>query len=347
MTRVLGICTRYCYHEATQIALRLANWESERGRDVTLFSTTSDLHRLDPIWDDPVGETRGQRFTDWAKHCSTVLWTHVPHVEQVSWCNEHHINTVVVPVRYELEDADRPSLQQAQWVLSLSMDAARHLGTRWGLRKSLALPYDAGLPFTRKDPRVQTSFTWVLLPLHDREPYKTENTIIDVAGRLLAARRDVRLTVLYTASTFSSWAKRRCSSFQDQFGDRMKVIHGLPMEKRPLLFRDHDVTLCAAHYDNAGITPLTSICMGTPVVAFGIPPFTEYLDKHNSVLVPCCSHQARTGFPVADPDYRTYEHRVQNIVIDRSCLAGLNETVLHGLDKRRNVFNEVLRRVVT
>lgn len=344
--RVLGVCTRYCHHEAPQIAMRIADWELDRGGDATLFSTTKCAPALNAIWDRDVASTNGMRFTEWAEKCSTVVWTHVPHKEQITWCNKKGINTVLYVIWHELDDTDRAAVREAKWVVSPSAGCARSMATEWSAQKSLAAPFDPGLPLTRKDERLRSNYIWVLLPLFDREPFKMENTAIEVAGRLLDAREDIVLTAVYNSSTMNSRAKKRLNEFKRFFGLRMRVIRSLPLDYRPLVFQGHDVTMWPAHYDSVGITPLTSMYMGTPVVSFKFSPASEYMTKENSVPVACGEHYNRIGAPLVDPDYQCYERCLQNVVINRDYLTSLQQSVLHGLEKRRKVFDNVMARVI-
>jgi len=343
---VLGICTRYCHHEAPQIGMRIADWELDRGGEASLFSTTKCPPRLDARWDKDVAATSKLRFTDWAEKCSTILWTHVPHPEQISWCTSRGINTVLYPLWHELQDKDRTAIKLANWVVSPSAESARLIANRMGVRKSLGAPFDTGLPLTCKDERLKPNYIWVLLPLFDQEPYKTEGTAIEVAGRLLAARDDIVLTAIYNSSTITSWAKRRLNDFRRFFGQRMRIIRSLPIARRPLVFRDHDLTMWPAHYDSACLTPLMSLTMSTPVISFNFPPASEFLTKENSVPVKCDGHYNRIGVPHVDPDYQLYERCLQNVVMNRDYLLSLQQSVLQGLDRRRTVFNDVLARVI-
>jgi glycosyltransferase involved in cell wall biosynthesis len=144
----------------------------------------------------------------------------------------------------------------------------------------------------------------------------------------------------------NSKAKRRLDQFGRFFGQRMRVIRSLPLDRRPVVFRDHDITMWPAHYDSVGTTPLTSMSMGTPVVSFKFPPASEYMTKENSVPVACGGHYNRIGVPLVDPDYQRFERCLQNAVINRDYLMSLQQSVLHGLEKRRKVFNDVMARVI-
>jgi hypothetical protein len=343
---VLGICTRYCYHEASQVALRIANWEKARGGEVTMFTATCCAPPVDAFWDRHIACASLVKFSRWVEKCSTVLWTHVPHREQVEWCNKRKIHTVIHPLWQELTENNKAPLRAANRVLATSQGFARMLQTRLAIKNVSVAPFDPGLPFTCKDKHLTTAGPWVLLPLYDREPQKMEGTAIEIAGRLLEARADVRLSVIYNSSTLSSRAKRRLQDFQHYFGQRVQCHRSVPFARRPMLFGHHDVTMWPAHFDSVGLTPLTSLSMGTPVVAFNSPPLQEFLTKHNSIPVPCDARYNRVGVPQIEPDYRLYERCLQNAVINRNYLAELQQTVLHGLEHRRKSFGEMLSQVI-
>lgn len=345
---MLGICTRYCYHEATQVAIRIAEWQQQRAGDyeVTVFPTTDNNCIIDDYWDKEIKRNKSQLFTEWVQRCKTVLWTHVPTKEQLEWCKRRKITTLIYPLWHEISNKDRPALRNADWVLSPNTALSRLLGAKYNLRRCLVAPYDPGLPLTIKDERVKSSNVWVLFPMYDRESFKMEATSMEIAGRLLAARDEVVLTVLYTPSTMSSSAKKRMSQFRKYFGERFRTYKSLSMRQRPLLFRDHDITMWPVHYDSLGLTPLTSMAMGTPVVTFAVSPLTEITNKFNSVSVPCKGYYNRIGVPHVEPDYTLYERCLQNAVINRDYLSSLQQTVLTGLPVRGKVFNEVMGRVI-
>lgn len=342
---MLGVCTRYCFHEATQVAVRLADWQADKGREATIKSvsrSSPDVSR----WDEDVDRNAKRLFTDWARECSTIFWTHVPRAEQITWCSRKGIKTAVYPFANEISDHHKPVLRQADVVLCANAPFYEYVTKRLGVKDAVYLPYDNGLPFTRKHPKLKPNNVWVLLPIYDRESAKMERTALDLLGRLLAAREDVIASVMYNSSTIGSWGKKRCRVFQKDFGERIRILKGLSLEQRPLIFRDHDLTMWPVHFDGMGITPLMSLTMGTPVVTFNLPVYTELLNKKNSVPVPCPGSYNQVGVPRLEPDYNIYERCLQNAAIDRKLLASLQQSSLNGLEARRSIFNEVMDRVI-
>lgn len=345
---MLGICTRYKHHEATQLAVCIADWCQARDQPYSLWSPTASPPQLDPQCDAKVQATRGLTFTKWASTCRTILWTHVPPKETLRWCHKQDLTTVIWPLWHELQASDRESLRMATRVLTASNAQAKSLQNLCDVKHVRPLLLDLGLPLTCKDERLRHNSVWLLVPLFDHEPNKTELTTLDVAGRLLAAHADVHVTFMYDSSTLGSPAKRRLNTFRRYFPQRVLLRKGVSLRDRPLVFCEHDLTLWAAHYDSLGIVPLTSISMGTPVVAFNFPPVTEYLTRHNSITVACDGNYTANGSPeVVQPDYVAYEQAVQYALGNRQYLGMLQRSVLQGLAQRRNVFNEVLPKVLS
>lgn len=344
---MLGICTRYCRHDATQVALLIANWAKRRNIPVSIYSPTRMPRRLGSAWDDEVRRTSELPFTEWVRKCTTVIWTHVPHAGQVDWCNTQSQLTSIFVLWDELKPGDRHALREADCTLSPSSECAKLIHSRWGIRQSLWAPLAIDFPATRKDPRINSNYIWVLLPLFDRAPYKTEATALEVAGRLLAARDDVILTVGYNSSTMASHGKQRLRRFQRYFGSRCRVLRGTPWPKQPYVFAEHDLTLWPAHFDNTCFTPLLSVTAGTPVVSFKVPPAQELLLPETAILVPGAKENgSRFGVPSIEPDYYRFERTVQSLLLNPEHLKAMQQSVLHGLGQRHKVFNEVLGRII-
>mgnify|MGYP000863722584 CR=1 FL=1 len=344
---MLGICTRYKHHEATQLAICLADWCHARDQPFSLWTPTESPARLELPYDAQVCATRKLTFTRWARRCKTILWTHVPPVDTLRWCHKQKLRTLIWPLWHEILDTDRESLQLATRVLTASVAQARNLQSQYNVKHVRPLMLDLGLPLTCKDERIRHNTVWVLVPLYDYEPNKTELTTLDIAGRLLADQADVHVTFMYNSSTLGGAGKRRIRDFQRYFRERVDVRRSVSIRDRPLVYGEHDVTLWAAHYDSLGIVPLTSISMGTPVVAFHFPPVTEYLTCHNSVTVACDGSYAPNGAPeVVKPDYVAFERAVRHVTSNRHYLGRLQRSVLQGAAQRRNVFNEVLPKIL-
>lgn len=342
---MLGICTRYARTDAAYFALRIADWAEETGREATLFSVTASPQVLDAPWDRVVVRPQHQiRFTDWAKQCDRLIWTHVPNQGQVAWARNRGIRTALVFSWHEVDGEDRPALKEFDVIYVPGREVARYLQNRWQLTRVSQLPWDNGLPITRKDPRITSKYRYLFLPLFDGIPDRSENTVVDLAARLLAAFDDTVLTVVYNASTLGTIGSRRLRRYAKHFGQRLRLVPNVSPAARCLYYREHDLTLYPVHADDWGMPLIDSFTMGTPVVAFSFPPLSDMMLGTNSLVVPCETRTGPTGMPQPVTDFVSMEKNLLTLLRDRDELDILQSTVSHGLTQRRAVFDDVLTR---
>ena len=339
----LGICTRYCHHEAAYVAVRIADWAEQSGLDVSLFTVTASPPPLVAHWDAVVARNRKFTFTQWVAQQDVILWTHTPPFEQIAWCHGHGRATALLCLWHELNCLGRRAYREVNAVLAPSYEAARFLQARWGIRNIYAAPYDPGLPLTHK-PSLPSRDRWVMLPLFDQAPHCMEGTALEIAGRLLCRYDDVRLTVGYNSSTLMPFAKRRLRQFAKAFPERVSLVPRCTLAERPVLMAQHDLLLWPTHAENTGHIGLTALAMGTPVVAFNYPPLTEFLCEENAMTVPCRTAPNDLGVPTPVPNYPAFEVCVQGLLDCPKTLGKLQRAATVGLPERQRAFHEVLGR---
>ncbi len=335
----LGIHTRYQHHEATYVALRLANWALENGSEASIYPTTPKRLDLDVRWDHVANAQRGRRFTEWAREQSTIVWTHVPPIEQVVWSKRQGIQTVFFPLWHELNPTDREIIGAFDAVLAPSRAVGQLIIRRWNGRRTYVAPWDVGLPFSAKDARQKRDQKWILLPLYDNETQKSEMTAIEIAGRALGRYDNTVLTVMYNSWSMGSAAKRRLQKFQKFFGDRVRLLRSVSLAHRPFVFRCHDLTLWPTHAENTAMLGLLSMTMGTPVIAFEGTPLDDMLSNSNGLPIPCGQATDEGGIPSIIPDYGAFEEGLCSLLESDEYLHRLQQTVLTGLPERRSRFN--------
>lgn len=343
---MLGIYTRYQHCEDALVALRLADWAAQAGHAVSLYTPTQTRVKLNSHWDREVTSIRDCRYTDWVVDKTTVIWTRCPTAEQVEWANKHNVRTGIFCLWHELRIDHIKSYRTASFVLSPSSISSQFVGQALKVRQSYALPWDTGEPLTVKDPRLQTNYIRVLLPLFDHAPYEVEATALEVAGRALLRFPAMVLTVAYNSSKIAPFAIRRVKEFKKDFGDRVRLMPSVLIGQRPMLFAAHDLTYWPACCANTGMTGLTSVTMGTPVLAFQIPPLAEFLTPLNSIQVPATIYSGELGVPCMEPDYDVMEQHFYAAMGNAGGLKLLQQNVLCGLEQRRKAFGEVLTRLI-
>jgi len=339
----LGLVTRYCHHEATYAATRIADWATQAGLEVSLFSTTPNPPRLGR-WDAAVQCNLKQSFTNWVKTVDYVLWMHTPAFEQVQWATGHGRSTVIFCVWHELTGEARKAYREAGAIICPSNACAQFIRDRWQLRNVFAAPYDPGLPLTQKASVPDDGSVKMLLPLFDQSPHTTESTGLEMAGRMLCQFAHTQLTVAYNTSTLAPFAKRRIRQFAKAFPGRVRLVAGCALRDRPVLLSQHDILFWPTHAESTGHVGLSSLAMGTPVVAFNFPPISEFLDESNAVVVPCRTAPNDLGVPIPVPNYPAFEICCQHLLREQGQLRQLQRSVHSGLAERQTVFHEVLRR---
>jgi len=343
----LGIITRYHNHEATHIAIRLCDWALSNGYDSSIYPITRQKVRVDDRWDAIAAKHRGKRFTDWAKKRTTIIWTHIPPAAQVTWAKKQQIRTVLFGLWQEITPEDRVVINEMDRVIAPHTANAQFYTRRLGVKRVHTAPWDTGLPFTAKDPRTRTSQRWLLMPLYDQEPDKTEMTAIEVAGRTLHNYDHTVLTVMYNSSTLGSPSKRRLNRFKQLFTNRVRLLPSVPVCRRPLVFQQHDLTLWPTQRENTGMVGLTSITMGTPIIAFSSSPLNEIITERNGIPIPAREVVKPSGVPRTDGDFDAFERSLSVALSRDDYLSELQQSVLDGLPARREQFNRTIANAYT
>lgn len=343
----LAICTRYWHHEATYLAIRLAEWYDQQGGDVSLLSLWPAPHPIGSRFDRHVQAPPYQFFSPWmltGPRPDVCVWTHVPAVQQLNYVRELGIKTVIIPLIGELDSNDRAAMSLADVVLCPLKSTAATLFRNWGLSSLVSVPWDTGDPPIQKCEHADES-PRVLFPLYDGVARRMEGTALVVLERMLRRFPDVRLTTLYSSSTLAPYALRRLRQLHKQFGDRAIAVPGLSMPHRPLLFQAHDLTFWPTHGESTCLLGLTSVTSGTPVLTFALPTIQEHFGPHNAVLADMVVAAGPGGRFSAEPDYVHMDQLLTQLLTSRAALASLQQSVLQGVSQRRSGFEAAMAAV--
>ncbi len=342
----LGIVTQYRRHEATYIAITLANWARSRGIDVSIFSPLQRCSDISRHWDAAVRTNGRTRFTDWAQQQDKLIFMQCPSHEQVTWCRTNHIWVTIYSIWHEIDNDDQRAYKAADLVLAPTQTATNYLRSRWQLSRCLHLPLDLGQPFVLKEPRRQAKQRSLLLPLFDGVARRFEMTVLEVVARLLETFDDIRFAAAYTSSTLAPHAYSKLRQLSLRYRGRVDLLPRVDFNERPLLFQRHDLTLWPTVAESTGYWGLMSMCQGTPVACFQYTPVSEFVNENNSISLPCRQGFTDMGVPVADPDYSKWEDHLHAALKTPELLRMLQQSVHCGLDQRRATFQETLQRAI-
>lgn len=340
----LGICTRYGTHEATYAAIRMADAAESLGADdVSLFTMTQSQLAISPKWDARV--QRGSPFSRWSHQQDHILWTAVPHAEQLRWVKQQKKRTSLLVLWHELSPQGLRELAEFDCLLCPSTACYEFLRSR-GLTQTVCLPWDCGQPLYIKPRDYHVTRPRVLLPLWDGNARRSEMTTAQLVELLLKRHADLEITLACNSSTISSAATRRLGRLPAQSRSRLRVARGTPPAHRFLLFQSHDLTLYPSHFESTGMTVIQSLEMSTPIVAFSFRPLTEILNNRNSVTVACAEEINDIGMPRAVPDYEGLSTSLYHLLNDPEFLSELQFTALGGIRQRREAFANIIRTAV-
>jgi hypothetical protein len=338
----LGIVTRYIAGDSLYAALRLADWAKAAGHEVSLFTPTRPIRALAPAWDVHVRATQRVAFCSWARTRDVLLWTYRPEIERVRWCAREKVATAALLLWHETHPNDKAVYSEVSRVICPTQAMAQTLGNAWNFNIH-EVPWDAGLPLTMK-PAAHVPGKAVFVPLFDDTPFRMARTFTHMLRQLLR-ETSASLTVAYNSATVDASLLRQLDHWRARFKDRVRLCRRVPLNERPLLFAAHDLTLWPTHFENLGVLGLTSLNMGTPVVAFGIKPHTEFLNSNNALIIPCDHECSALRAPRALPDYDKMTAGVSELLSRPLTLGRLQQQSLRGLQNRRYTFEKRLQEI--
>lgn len=342
----IGIYTHYAHCDQAYLAVRLAELCRQAGVEFDIYSAIEPA-KLGSPYDKLVLTRQMTKFTDWVKKHKVILWTHVPRIEQLKCADRAGVKTVVAPMWQELVAPFRKALRAADVVVALCAEQTELFRDIYNLRNVVCIPFDPGLPTTRKTALTDPRNVRVLLPWFDRTARCTGNEFLSGLHQVVGSMPDLRLTVAITPSRFAPSIVQFFKNLREKTAGRVTITRHTPLKSRPLLFGSHDLTLSPGECDNYGLIPLTSIYMGTPVLATGVSPQRDIIENgQNGLLIRTKADYDEHGVVHALPDYALLIGALQDFVAEPRHIDTLNKHVSKGLPQRRRAFDAGWRQIL-
>jgi len=336
----VGIYTHYAHCDQAYLCIRLAEFLRSRGVEFDIYADNQP-GRLRVPYDSAVVYKNIIKFTDWAKKQTAIVWTHVPKLEQINYANRLGKLTVVAPMWQELVPPFRKAMRRADKVISLTLEGLELYRDVFNAKSTAFIPYDTGLPPTRKEKKVDGRDVRVFLPWFDRNARCTNGEFLSGLSYLFERMPDARLTVAITSSRFAPAIAKFFQSLGQRTNGRVRLARNLAVTRRPTVYAEHDLTLFPAECDNYGICGLTSINCGTPVLSFALSPQTDFVyPDANGVLVKTKTDYDENGVPHAVPDYARFISVLQTLIAEPWHIDNLNKRVTYNLVTRRKLFEQ-------
>lgn len=334
----VGIYTHYAHCDQAYFAVRLVDYLRIKGAEFGIYSDNSP-GRLRLPYDNVVKDKSVVKYTNWARGCSTIVWTHVPSIEQIDYARRYGIRTVVAPMWQELAAPFKKTLKRADSVVALTAAAGELYTEVYRLKNVTVIPFDAGLPLTEKSAPVNERKIRLFLPWFDRNARCSSSSFLSVLSFLLERMPEAHLTVAVNSSRFGPGAARFFNHLGERTDNRVVLVRNVPLVKRPSLFANADLTIWPAECDNYGYCTLTSLAAGTPVLSMGVPPHGEYLYQGvNGIMVKTKSDYDDNGVPHAVLDYGIFSAALQEFIAEPWHINAMQKKVMMNLVARRATF---------
>ena len=334
----VGIYTHYAQCDQTYFALRLADFLRAQGVDCSIYTDNQPV-KLKTVYDNSVVYKRKQRYTDWVKNKTAVVWTHIPKIEQINCAKRCGAYTILVPMWQELNPPFKRAVKHADHLIALCTGARELFQDVYKFRNVTLIPFDTGLPVVKKDGPVDRKKIRILLPWYDRNARCTQSNFLAKLEHILMYMPEAHLTVCISSSKFSPAIAKFFKLLGGRTGGRVTVKRNIALKDRPAIFAAHDLTILPAECDNFGFCNLTSITCGTPVLSLAVSPQTDFVyPESNGLLVKTKIDFDENGVPHASPDYDYYADALQELIAAPEYIDTMNRKINYNLNSRRKSF---------
>lgn len=334
----VGIYTHYAHCDQAYLAVRLADFVRAQGVEFDLYSDVSPA-RLGLAYDRAVAHRGIMNFSDWLKRQRVIVWTHVPPLEQLNYVKRFNVPTIIAPMWQEMTPPFKKCLRSASAVVVFSQEQRELFHAVYKLRNVLLIPFDTGLPITRKDVSVNDRRISLFLPWFDRNAKCASSQLLSFLGYIIERMHETHLTVGITSSRFGPAIAKYFTNLGRRTAGRVNLVRGVPLAKRATMYGQHDLTLWPGECDNYGFCGLSSLAAGTPVISLATAPQDDFLVSDvNAALCKTRVDYDDNGVPHAVPNYEQFAAVLQDMIAEPKHIDRLQKKTNYNLLPRRTAF---------
>lgn len=342
----VGIVLQYRRHDVVYAAMRLADFFRRTGREVSVFSVgrRRRVPRLNTDWDRLVVPEAAVPYKTWLAGVDAVVFAAPTAPGTVAAANAAGCKTVSLAAWDWLPHQPGEGFRISDAVVAPFRSAGDLVRDQFGLDNVIHVPWDCGLPLTRKaNEDLAGDRARVLFPVHCSQAERTwPEAVTAIASRVASLCPWVDVTVSVTPKTLrasSLTAVRRVAANPTRGGTLTVLDDPTGWSHTPLVYGRHDLTVWAAELEGFGMTGLESLCMGTPVVAYDVAPMSELVkDGENGRLVKCDLRWTEVRVPLVKPDWEALRDTLVNLLNNRTGIADLRRNTRLDLMARREKF---------
>lgn len=346
----IGIHAAYQKCDATLMALRVARHLRGAGYSVDYLprGQSSEVH---PEWDGQVlsDKKRKRPYHQWiTSRFSYIFWTEVPPPDQLHAARACDSKNILLVSWDELNEDLLPVYRLFDRLVCPSWLASTLLADRLKLRNVSYCPWDVGVPLSANPHLPNPSAVRLFWSLWGSQAERQNGAAVYVLDKLLSEHNHVRLTVSFSTAALRKQIIRALEAMSRRHSPRLSLLKDKNYDRHILETARHDLLVWPSLVESVGIAGLSALCMGVPVLAFDVPPISEFLkDGKNGLLVPCELRYNSLGVPFVDPqDYKVFGEHLTKAVQNPNALAGLRKSVFTGLSERQEMFSRAWESVL-
>lgn len=340
---MIGICTRYNRGDTTHAGLAIARYLDDTGRASSLMRYDWRAKHVDPCYDNRVKIIKDDK---WLLNIKHMCWTAPVVPFFVKMLRKKAIkNTLYTSWEY-ISEHDKFGLEKYHHVLLPTMLQALQVRDMFKLKNVAVLPFYCGYPITRKKHLLKPDQVHVCMSLYSTQMRKIDMTQLFMLAELLSTNPHVHVTIPHT-NAITVLVQRHLKACEKTFEGRWKNVCTSYWHDYANIMANSDLTIWPAKYDGMGIVGLTSLHMGTPVLAWDVPPINEILvNGKNAILVPAEIEYSPMSVPRVKPDVQLFEKTLKWLVNDPQTLLKLTLNTDAALEKTDKEFKNGLKTIL-
>ena len=306
----LGICSPYRRCEITLSAIRLADLGRELAMNVKFLAGGPIQKGVDHYWDQHVVSTKGNNAYKWASGCTHITWfAKDEDLYDKAFLVVPQARHWYVPMWHEASpfSEERKAPQEGVRLVCPSKrikdEVLSERGDEPGGDKITWCLWDSGFGAVEREDRSSQSEISIYVPIPPHVIDETGQLVLRAVFDLLNLFPEVKFTLEFGKS-WSKDGRRFIRDLKNKYENRVCVHNQLSPLTHTRQMHDHDWTWIPSTRVNTGIVAQRSLACGTPVIAYDISPFSEFITNEvNGVLVECDIYSNRMGAPVAGPRF--------------------------------------------
>lgn len=336
---MIGICTRWRKTDATHAALSVARRLHELACPFIINCYDWRSGDVAADYDKHVHHIQFQKWLSTVKH---IIWTAPVDSYFITQARKKHIRSSLYTSWDQLEPYDEKVLAEYTHILVPSVVQAMQLRDKFKLRNVAMLPYDPGVPSTLRGEHTNCvpGRTKLFLSLYGAQLRRVDLSAILVLATLMQDLPQVDVTIACSKG-LAMYTQKELKQLAKKFPGRWRNLFNCKWTDQVIEMSKHDLTVWPAKWDGFGIVGTTSLAMGTPVIAWDMPPVNEHLASgRNSILVQSSIEYNWIGMPSVKPNYQEFDRVLRWLITDKTALAELRKHTAERFDERRDEFRK-------